>query len=64
MVPSQPKPEMSESRARRASALESALGPLTELLDDLRVVEVLLNAEGVFWVERVGAHDKMPGRVP
>ena len=55
---------MSESRARRASALESALGPLTELLDDVRVVEVLLNAEGVFWVERVGAHDKMPGRVP
>jgi hypothetical protein len=32
-VPSQPKPELSESQARRASAL----GPLTDLLEDPRV---------------------------
>jgi Flp pilus assembly CpaF family ATPase len=30
---------MSESRAK----LESALGPLTDLLDDPRIVEVMLN---------------------
>jgi type IV secretion system protein TrbB len=45
---------MSESRARRASALESALGPLTDSLDDRRVVEVMFNADGGVWVERVG----------
>ncbi len=53
-VTSQREPELSESQARRASALKSALGPLTELLDDPRVVEVMLNADGVVWVERVG----------
>ena len=51
---SQREPELSESQARRASALKSALGPLTALLDDPRVVEVMLNADGVVWVERVG----------
>ena len=45
---------MSESRARRARALESALGPVADLLADPRVVEVMLNADGVVWVERVG----------
>jgi len=53
-VPSQSQPEPSESQARRASALKSALGPLTDLLDDPRVVEVMLKADGVVWVERVG----------
>jgi hypothetical protein len=52
-VPSQPEPELSESQARRASALKSALGPLTDLLDDPRVVEVMLNADGVVWVPGV-----------
>ncbi len=53
-MPSHREPELSESQARRASALKSALGPLTDLLDDPRVVEVMLNADGVVWVERVG----------
>ena len=53
-VTSQREPELSESQARRASALRSALGPLTPLLDDPQVVEVMLNADGVVWVERVG----------
>jgi type IV secretion system protein VirB11 len=53
-VPSHSQPELSESQARRASALKSALGPLTDLLDDPRVVEVMLNADGLVWVERVG----------
>jgi Flp pilus assembly CpaF family ATPase len=41
-VPSHRDPELSENQARRASALKSALGPLTDLLDDPRVVEVML----------------------
>jgi hypothetical protein len=46
-VPPRSQPELSESQARRASALKSALGPLTDLLDDPRVVEVMLNADGL-----------------
>jgi type IV secretion system protein VirB11 len=46
--------ELSESQARRASALRSALGPLIALLDDPRVVEVMLNADGVVWIEKLG----------
>jgi|HubBroStandDraft_1064217.scaffolds.fasta_scaffold24638_4 P-type conjugative transfer ATPase TrbB len=46
--------ELSESQARRASALRSALGPLTAWLDDPRVVEVMLNADGVIWVDKLG----------
>jgi type IV secretion system protein VirB11 len=53
-VPHHPPNELSESQARRASALRSALGPLTALLDDPRVVEVMLNADGVVWVDRLG----------
>jgi type IV secretion system protein TrbB len=47
-------PERTESQARRASALRSALGPLTTFLDDPRVVEVMLNADGVVWVDKIG----------
>jgi type IV secretion system protein VirB11 len=43
-----------EAQTRRATALRSALGPLTAFLDDPRVVEVMLNADGVVWVERIG----------
>jgi type IV secretion system protein VirB11 len=44
----------SESQARRTSALKSALGPLIAFLDDPRVIEVMLNADGVVWVEKLG----------
>jgi P-type conjugative transfer ATPase TrbB len=54
IVPPHLPPERTESQARRASALESALGPVSQLLDDPRVVEVMLNADGVVWVERLG----------
>ena len=47
--------EPSESQARRASALRSALGPLVEFLTDDLVVEVLLNADGAVWTEKVGS---------
>jgi type IV secretion system protein VirB11 len=42
-------------RSRRALALASALDPLAPLLFDPMVVEVLLNADGVVWVDRMGA---------
>ena len=51
-VTPQAPPELSESQARRASALKSTLGPLATFLDDPRVVEVMLNADGVVWAER------------
>jgi type IV secretion system protein VirB11 len=43
-----------ESKARRASALASALDPIGALLDDERVIEVMGNADGWVWVDRLG----------
>jgi type IV secretion system protein VirB11 len=37
-----------------ARALRRALGPLIALLDDPQVVEVMLNADGVVWIEKLG----------
>jgi Flp pilus assembly CpaF family ATPase len=39
--------------SERQTGPATTLGPLTDLLDDPRVVEVMLNADGVVWVERV-----------
>jgi len=47
-------PSPSESQTRRAAALRSTLGPLLAFLDDPRVVEVMLNADGVVWVDKIG----------
>jgi P-type conjugative transfer ATPase TrbB len=47
-------PSGTESQTRRTSALESALAPIAALLDDARVVEVMGNADGVVWVDRLG----------
>jgi P-type conjugative transfer ATPase TrbB len=44
----------SESQTRRTSALRSALGPVLPYLEDPRVVEVMLNADGVIWVDKLG----------
>jgi type IV secretion system protein TrbB len=44
----------SESQARRNSALASALLPIADFLADDRVVEVMANADGVVWVDRLG----------
>lgn len=54
MISLSPPSAITESQARRSSALESALGPLTAFLADERVVEIMLNADGVVWVERLG----------
>jgi hypothetical protein len=53
-VPPHLQSELSESQARRASALRSALGPLVAFLDDPHLIEVMLNADGVVWVEKLG----------
>jgi type IV secretion system protein TrbB len=45
---------VSESRARRSSALESALAPVAEFLDDPRVVEIMVNDDGIVWIDRIG----------
>ncbi|MGD0679507.1 MAG: P-type conjugative transfer ATPase TrbB [Polyangiaceae bacterium] len=44
----------SESQTRRADALESALAPLLSFLSDDRVVEILVNPDGLVWVDRLG----------
>lgn len=44
----------SESQARRAAALRSVLQPILPFLDDPAVVEIMLNADGVVWIDRIG----------
>ena len=43
-----------ETQARRTAALRSALGPILKFLADDRVVEVMLNADGVVWIDAIG----------
>ncbi|HXX68315.1 MAG TPA: P-type conjugative transfer ATPase TrbB [Polyangiaceae bacterium] len=45
---------VSETQARRAAALRTAMGPIEPFLLDDRVIEVLLNADGAVWVEAAG----------
>jgi type IV secretion system protein VirB11 len=44
----------SETQARRAAALASALRPIMAFLEDKEVVEIMLNADGVVWIDRLG----------
>jgi type IV secretion system protein VirB11 len=46
--------DITETRARLTSALASALAPLGPFLEDARVVEIMLNADGVVWIDRIG----------
>ena len=47
-------PSASETQLRRAAALESALRPILPFLRDPKVVEIMLNADGQIWVDRLG----------
>ena len=49
-----PPADITETRARLTSALASALAPLGPFLEDARVVEIMLNADGVVWIDRIG----------
>lgn len=42
-------------RSRRVANLRHALSQLLEFLEDRRVVEIMLNADGAVWVDRLGA---------
>jgi type IV secretion system protein VirB11 len=57
-MPPAPSPhsaeELSETRARLTTALVTSLAPLAPFLEDPRVVEVMLNADGAVWIERRG----------
>lgn len=46
--------ERDEVQARRLVVLRLALAPIVPFLDDDAVVEVMLNADGHVWVDRVG----------
>jgi type IV secretion system protein VirB11 len=50
-----PSSTASEIQARRAAALEGALRPVLPFLQDPQVVEIMLNADGAVWVDRLGA---------
>jgi type IV secretion system protein TrbB len=43
-----------EAESRRLEALRFAMGPIIPYLDDDRVIEIALNADGSIWVERQG----------
>ncbi len=43
-----------ETQIRRSAALYSALAPLLVFLNDERVIEIMLNADGAVWIDVVG----------
>ena len=45
---------LNEAESRRLEALRFAMGPIIPYLDDDRVIEIALNADGSIWVERHG----------
>ena len=46
--------EKKKVQSRQMASLDHALGPVKEMLLDDRVIEIMLNPDGVLWVERVG----------
>lgn len=44
-----------QTQARRSAALRSALAPILDFLNDDRVVEIMLNADGVVWTDAIGS---------
>jgi len=53
-------PDSSETQLRRAAALESALRPIAGISPTPKVVEILLNADGRIWVDRLGHGMRAP----
>lgn len=48
------KPVPTETQTRRHASLRTAVAPILQFLDDDAVVEIMLNADGRIWVEKVG----------
>jgi type IV secretion system protein VirB11 len=50
-----------ETQARRHASLRTAVAAIARFLDDDSVIEIMLNADGRVWVERVGAGMALAG---
>jgi type IV secretion system protein VirB11 len=48
------RPVLTEAQNRRHASLRTAVAPILQFLDDEAVVEIMLNADGKIWVEKVG----------
>ncbi len=49
------RPRRNEADERRLEALGFAMAPIVPFLEDDEVIEIILNADGVIWIERMGA---------
>ncbi len=49
-----PRPALTETQNRRHASLRTAVAPIISFLNDESVVEIMLNADGRIWVEKVG----------
>jgi type IV secretion system protein VirB11 len=47
--------EANEAEQRRLEALGLAMSPIVPFLEDDEVIEIVLNADGAIWIERMGA---------
>src|SRR5437016_3204156 len=48
------RPAPTETQSRRHASLRTAVSPILNYLNDDDVVEIMLNADGRIWVEKVG----------
>jgi type IV secretion system protein TrbB len=48
------RPGPTETQSRRHASLRSAVAPILDFLNDDAVVEIMLNADGRIWVDKVG----------
>jgi P-type conjugative transfer ATPase TrbB len=49
------QPRRNEAAERRLEALGLAMAPIVSYLEDDEVIEIILNADGAIWIERMGA---------
>lgn len=49
-----PRAPQTETQSRRHASLRTAVAPIMAFLNDDAVVEIMLNADGAIWVEKVG----------
>src|SRR5438045_44510 len=49
------QPRRNEAAERRLEALGLAMAPIVPYLEDDEIIEIILNADGAIWIERMGA---------